>query len=210
MLKDQIRLWADIDRNCNTFFGGINVELYVDKWEECGLVSKPVWVHWVDGQSSIEPVPDPFSNETSQILSSPSIMHMRNTLIDGLLRKSMFIVYTEIAVVCKVKSSCFQQESPHSMNENLLLNKEGHCLMNGNSFPEQGLPMQLLKHEISWLIQWIFIQSVFSILLLDNKIVDEHFGGVRGKREKFKGPSQGKKISKAILQDIQCVELVCT
>ncbi len=30
---------------------------------ECGLVSKPVWVHWVDGYFLIEPVPDPFLHQ---------------------------------------------------------------------------------------------------------------------------------------------------
>ncbi len=36
------------------------IELHVDKGEEYGLVSKTVWVHWVDGHFMIEPVPDPF------------------------------------------------------------------------------------------------------------------------------------------------------
>ena len=31
------------------------------KEEEYGLVSKPVWVHCVDGHFMIEPVPDPYS-----------------------------------------------------------------------------------------------------------------------------------------------------
>ncbi len=41
-------------------FGRINNELHVDREEECGLVSNPVWVHLVDGHFMIEPVPDPF------------------------------------------------------------------------------------------------------------------------------------------------------
>ena len=41
-------------------WGIFNNELHVDKKDECGLDSKPVWVHWVDGHFMIEPFPDPF------------------------------------------------------------------------------------------------------------------------------------------------------
>ena len=58
-------------------FGWINIELYVDKREDCGQVSKPVWVHWIHGHSIIEHVPDPFLEACQWFFSEMEHSHWK-------------------------------------------------------------------------------------------------------------------------------------